>query len=171
MKKLLVMSSLLLASAFTLQAQHQHDKEAPKSPRVTAKGTLAEISYGQPSKRDRVIFGELVPYGEVWRTGANMSTDITVYEDVLFGGKELKKGTYAVFTVPGPKEWTVILNSKAAQKGAAEYEENKEHNVLEVVAPVEKNKKSQEQFTISFDKNNMIFSWDMVKVPVSLKKK
>jgi hypothetical protein len=61
-------------------------------------------------------FGELVPYGQVWRTGANMSTDITFKTDVLFGGKEVKKGTYSIFTIPEEKEWTIILNSQPKQK-------------------------------------------------------
>lgn len=169
MRKLMVLSVMMLTTAFMVTAQDMK-KEAPKSPRVTAKSDIAEISYGQPSKRGRVIFGKLVPYGEIWRTGANMSTDLTVNTDVLFGGKPLKKGTYALFTIPGKDEWTVILNSKAGQKGAFEYEENKDKNVLEIKVPVTRATDVMEQFTISFEKDAMVFGWDQVRVPVSLVK-
>ena len=170
MKKIAAFCTMLLASGMMLQAQ-EAKKEAPKSPAASAKNAIAEVSYSQPSKRGRVIFGELVPYGEIWRTGANMSTDLTVKTDVMFGGQELKAGTYSVFTIPGENEWTVILNSQPKQKGASEYEANKDKNVLEVKAPVEHTKTVQEKFTISFVKDNIVFSWDTVRVPVSLKKK
>ena len=73
MKKLLMAGLLVLASQFDLSAQ----KEAPKSPKATAEGKNVKVAYGQPSKRGRVIFGDLVPYGQVWRTGANEATEIT----------------------------------------------------------------------------------------------
>ena len=170
MKKIAAFCTMFLAVAVMATAQ-DGKKPAPKSPRVTAKSELAEIGYGQPSKNGRVIFGELVPYGKVWRTGANMSTDLEVKTDVIFGGKELKKGTYAVFTIPGENEWTIILNSKPAQHGASEYEKNKDKNVLEVKAPVEKTASVQEKFTIFFDADNLVFNWDNVVVKVPLVKK
>lgn len=170
MKKIAAFGTMLLASAMMLHAQDAK-KEAPKSPAASAKNAIAEVNYSQPSKRGRVIFGELVPYGEIWRTGANMSTDITVKTDVLFGGKELKAGTYSIFTIPGEQEWTVIVNGQPKQRGSSEYEANKDKNVLEVKAPVEHTKTVQEKFTISFVKDNMVFSWDNVRVPVQLKKK
>jgi hypothetical protein len=170
MRKFIALSAMFLATTFAANAQDAK-KEPPKSPRVTAKSDIAEISYGQPSKRGRVIFGELVPYGQVWRTGANMSTDLTVHEDVLFGGKELKKGTYAIFTVPGPETWTIIVNSKPGQRGASEYEANKDKNVIEVTAPVTKSTSVEEKFTISFEPGNLVFSWDDVVVKVPFAKK
>jgi hypothetical protein len=159
----------MLTTAFMATAQDMK-KEAPKSPRVTAKSDIAEISYGQPSKRGRVIFGSLVPYDKIWRTGANGSADLTVNTDVLLGGKLLKKGTYSVFTIPGKTEWTIIVNSKPGQKGASEYEDNKDKNVLEVKARVVESGDVLEKFTISFEKQSMVFGWDQVRVPVSLVK-
>lgn len=174
MRKIVLFSALLLAGAslpaFAQEAQ-QATAALPKSPRVTAKNSFAEIGYGQPSKRGRVIFGELVPYGQVWRTGANMSTDITFKSDVVFGGKIVKKGTYALFTIPGEKEWTVILNGKPGQRGSSEYEENKSANVVEVKAPVERLMPVQEEFLINFEGNSLVFKWDDTKVSVPLKKK
>ena len=157
----------------TASAQDAKDakKEPPKSPLTSAKNNIASVSYSQPSKRGRVIFGELVPYGKVWRTGANKSTDITFNTDVMFGGKEVKKGTYALFTIPEEKEWTVILNSVTKQSGAFDYDKNKDKNVLEIKASVTAISSEQEKFTISFKGNNMIFTWDKTSVSVPLKKK
>lgn len=170
MRKIAAFCTMFLAVAVVATAQDKK-KEAPKSPRVTATSEIAEVSYGQPSKRDRNIFGELVPYGKVWRTGANMSTDLEVKADVMFGGEKLKKGTYAVFAVPQEQEWTIILNSKPEQRGASEYEKYKDKNVLEVTAPVQKSNSVQEEFTINFEPGNMVFAWDDVVVKVPMVKK
>jgi hypothetical protein len=171
MRKIAAFCTMLMATAVMTTSAQEAKKEAPKSPPATAKNNIAEVSYSQPSKRGRVIFGELVPYGQVWRTGANASTDITFKTDVLFGGKEVKKGTYAIFTIPEEKEWTIILNSQPKQKGAFEYEANKDKNVLEVKAPVQTIAKEQEKFLIGFEGNNLTFTWDKTKVAVPLKKK
>ncbi len=171
MRKIAAFCSMLMAVTVMQASAQEMKKEAPKSPAATAKNNIAEVSYSQPSKRGRVIFGELVPYGQVWRTGANMSTDITFNTDVVFAGKEVKKGTYAIFTIPEEHEWTVILNSQPKQKGSSEYEANKGKNVLEAKVPVTHTTTVQEQFLISFDKDNLVFTWDKTKVKVSLKKK
>jgi hypothetical protein len=170
MRKIAAFCTLLMA-AVVGTASAQEKKEAPKSPPATANNSFAEVSYSQPSKRGRVIFGELVPYGEIWRTGANMSTDITFKSDVEFAGKTVKKGSYAIFTIPEKDEWTVILNSQTKQRGASEYEQHKDKNVVEVKVPVTHTTSVQEQFLISFDKDNLIFTWDQTKVKVPLKKK
>lgn len=171
MKKLLLAGTLLFSSfSFTAQAQNEK-KEAPKSPRVTVENTFASVSYGQPSKKGRVIFGELVPYGQVWRTGANMSTDITFKTDVVFAGQEVKKGTYALFTIPGEKEWTIILNSKPEQRGASDYEKTKEQNVLEVQAAIEKTSVAQEALALSFPEGMFVIAWDDVAVRLPLQVK
>ncbi len=166
MKKIAAFFTMFLATVVMAFAQ-----DAPKSPRVTASNDFAEISYGQPSKRGRVIFGELVPYGKVWRTGANMSTDLVLKSDAVLGGKKLKKGTYAIFTIPEKDQWTIIVNSQPAQRGASEYEANKKKNVAEVKAPVEKTATVKEEFTISFEPGFMVFNWDDVLVKVPFEKK
>jgi hypothetical protein len=171
MKKIAAFCTMLMATFIMTASAQEAKKEAPKSPLVSASNKIASVSYSQPSKRGRVIFGELVPYGQVWRTGANKSTDITFNTDVVFGGTEVKKGTYAVFTIPQENEWTVILNAVPAQGGAFDYDKNKDKNVAEVKAPVTKTKKEQEKFTISFKGDNMVFDWDYTSVSVPLKKK
>ena len=171
MRKITAFCTLLMATVVMQASAQEMKKEAPKSPAATAKNDIAEVSYSQPSKRGRVIFGELVPYGQIWRTGANASTDITFHHDVVFAGKAVKKGSYAIFTIPQEDEWTVILNSQTKQKGSSEYEANKDKNVLEVKVPVTHTTAVQEQFLISFDKDNLVFTWDQTQVKVPLKKK
>lgn len=77
--------------------------------------SFVELSYSRPSKKGREIFGKLEPYGQVWRTGANTNTKIRFGEEVKFGGQTVPAGTYALFSIPGPKEWTLILNRDTAQ--------------------------------------------------------
>lgn len=145
--------------------------QPPKSPRVSAEGNDVTVSYGQPSKRGRVIFGELVPYGKVWRTGANEATEITFGKDAVFGGKPVKKGTYALFTIPTENEWTVILNSELKQWGAYGYDKVKDKDVLNIKVPSKKLDQEVEEMTIRFDEsNNLIIEWDktQVSVPVAM---
>lgn len=162
MKKLLL-SSIVAIAAFTISC------EAQQSPRVTAEGKDVKVSYGQPSKRGREIFGKLVPYGAIWRAGANQSTDITFAKDTKFGGKTIKAGTYALFVNPTANEWTIILNSQAAQPGAFDYEKNKAKDVLSVQVPVKKTSGVVEKLTYKFDgKNALIIEWDETQVTVPI---
>jgi|SRR5690606_33059379 hypothetical protein len=169
MRKIAAFCTMFLATAMMATAQEK--KEAPKSPPASAKSELAEVSYSQPSKKGRVIFGELVPYGEVWRTGANMSTDITFKTDVMFGGREVKQGTYSLFTIPGEKEWTVILNGVPAQRGASQYNDTKDKNVAEVKVRAEQTSTVEEKFTIDFEGQDLVIKWDLTKVKVPITKK
>lgn len=171
MKKIAALCTLLMAAFMMNVSAQDAKKEPPKSPLTSAKNNFASVTYSQPSKKGRVIFGELVPYGQVWRTGANKSTDVTFDTDVIVAGKEIKKGTYAIFTIPEEKEWTIILNSIPKQSGAFEYDKNKEHNVLETKQPVATLPKEVEKFTISFEKGFMVFTWDKTQVKLPLKKK
>ncbi|MDA7804395.1 DUF2911 domain-containing protein, partial [Crocinitomix sp.] len=90
--------------------------EAPKSPRMSASGTVngvqVDIDYGSPSVRERMIWGELVPFDKIWRAGANDATAITFGQDVSIDGKKVAAGTYALFIIPqaSPANWTVVLN-------------------------------------------------------------
>lgn len=144
-------------------------QDAPKSPRVTAEGKNVKISYGQPSKRGRVIFGQLEPYGKVWRTGANEATEITFAKNASFGGKPVKAGTYTLFTIPGEKEWTFILNSSLKQWGAYKYEEIKGNDVLHVTVPVTTLSAPVEKLTITLPANKLVLEWDKTKVEVPVK--
>jgi hypothetical protein len=141
----------------------------PSSPRITSESKNVKVTYGQPSKRGRVIFGELLPYGEVWRTGANEATEITFTKDGTFGGKPVKKGTYTLFTIPGEKDWMVILNGQLNQFGAFEYEQHKAKNVLEVKVPARKTKDVVEKLSIRATESALVIEWDSTSVSVPMK--
>ena len=112
-------------------------------------GKKVTIDYGRPLKKGREIFGKLVPFGEVWRTGADEATTITTEANLNIGGLKLPKGTYSLFTLPTEKEWTLIVNKNAKQWGAYSYDAKQDlgrakMTVTAAAAPVE-------QLTITLD--------------------
>ncbi|MGI9175277.1 MAG: DUF2911 domain-containing protein, partial [Rhodothermales bacterium] len=135
--------------------------------------TYVKVVYGSPRMREREIFGDLVPYGELWRTGANEATELTTTGDLDVNGQTLPAGTYAVFTIPGEETWTVIFNSALGQAGAAEYDESKD--VLRVEVPVMDVEKPYEGFTIMFEDTEegkaLAMAWDDTKVALPLQAK
>ena len=171
MKNLLLAIALLFTTVSMTQAQ---DKKPPMSPRITAESPDKNIKvmYGQPSKRNRVIFGEsgLEKYGKVWRTGANEATEVTFKSDVMFGGKMVKAGTYTLYTIPGEKEWSVLLNSTLGQWGAYDYEKIKGSDVAMVKVPVSMNKTPIEKMTITPANNSIAIAWDNMTVSVPVMK-
>jgi hypothetical protein len=120
MKKLLTILTCLLSFGAFAQTQ------VPSPPAVVIQkvgGTEVMIKYAQPAVKGRLVFGTkaqkaLVPYGEVWRTGANESTTIEFSNDVTVQGKKLAKGVYSLFTIPGETDWTIIFNKEAKMWGA-----------------------------------------------------
>ncbi len=133
-----------------------------------------EVRYCRPYKKDREIFGGLVPYGEVWRTGANEATTFTSNKDFTFGGTAVKAGTYTLWTVPGPDNWTVILNEKRYGWGVGwggVASRDQAHDVASASVPVTRTKEALEQFTIRFqeDPAALVLEWDdvMVAVPIT----
>ena len=133
---------------------------------------IIRVTYSRPLKNGREVFGKLVPYGEVWRTGANEATEIKFFQDVDFGGKKVKAGSYSLFTIPGEKEWTVILNSDVDYWGAYKY--NQKNDVVRVPATVGSLSEPLENFSIQFDKKGdkqgvLRLAWDttVAEVPFS----
>ena len=133
---------------------------------------IIRVTYSRPLKNGREVFGKLVPYGEVWRTGANEATEIKFYQDVDFGGKKVKAGSYSLFTIPGEKEWTVILNGDLDHWGAYKY--NQKNDVVRVPATVGALSEPLENFSIQFDKKGdkqgvLRLAWDttVAEVPFS----
>lgn len=118
--------ALFLIGAVPTQAQDRQNAVPRVSPNATVGQTIGvtevAITYGRPSVRGREIFGGLVPFGEVWRTGANEATTISFSTPVRIEGKALAEGTYGFFTIPGPDQWTLIFNEKASQWGAYNYD-------------------------------------------------
>ena len=131
-----------------------------------------KAEYCQPSKKGRQIFGKLVPYQEVWRTGANEATLFTTNKELSFGDKTLKAGTYSIFTIPTASEWTIIFNGQTGQWGT-QYDESED--VLRVPVTSAKVDQVKESFTISFNDSegsvNMILNWDNVSVKVPMRPK
>jgi Protein of unknown function (DUF2911) len=113
------------------------------------------VFYNRPYKKGRVIFGELVPYGKVWRTGANEATIFETNKDLNFADKTLKAGKYSFFTIPGEQAWSIILNAETGQWGVGfngEANRNPAKDVLTVDVPSVLQGKEFEQFTISVEK-------------------
>ncbi|WP_298904997.1 DUF2911 domain-containing protein [uncultured Psychroserpens sp.] len=128
---------------------------------------IAKIVYSRPQLKGRSL-ASLAPDGKVWRTGANETTEITFYSDVNFGGKSVKAGTYSLFTIPGEKNWTVILNSDLYTWGAYSYNEGKD--VARIEVPVTSGKDSLEAFSIAFSKGSLNLGWDTLRIAIPLSK-
>ncbi|MFJ1365863.1 DUF2911 domain-containing protein [Capnocytophaga canimorsus] len=162
-----------LCSTWIITAQNYKYPMASPRQTVTQQFSITSISvdYSRPGVRERKIFGELVPYGKIWRAGANEATSIKFGQDVLFGGKPTKSGTYAIFITPQEKEWTVVLNYDADAWGAYSYDPNE--NAIEIKVPVETQKTLQERLEYSFEdmtenKVNLIIKWEYVKVAIPI---
>ncbi|CAM3337517.1 DUF2911 domain-containing protein [Rhodothermus bifroesti] len=132
--------------------------------------TYVKIVYGSPRKRGREIFGALVPYGEVWRTGANEATEITTTGDLNFGEHRLPAGTYSLFTIPYPDRWTIIVNRALGQWGAYEY--NADLDLFRFDVPVRQTDKLYEGFTITFEQEGdstfLYLRWDRTEVRIPI---
>lgn len=133
--------------------------------------TDVEISYSRPGVKGRKIFGDMIPYGKVWRTGANAATKLVFSTDVKLNGHEVPAGTYALMTIPGKDEWTVIINKGAEQWGSYKYDE-KNDVVRFQVKPVEI---AHSLETLTFDIENIKdesadidLVWATTKVPIKL---
>ena len=130
-----------------------------------------EIVYSRPGIKDRQIFGGLVPYGQVWRTGANSATKLTASTPFKLNGAEVPAGTYALFTIPGPDEWTIIINKGAQQWGAYQY--NEKDDVVRVKATPVPFAETVETFTIEFNQlrdesATLNLLWEKTLVPVKI---
>jgi len=183
MKKFVIISGVAVALLIVLGFVakffvKQHDKSFSPEEEVAYNSGDLKISvfYNRPFKKDREIFGGLVPYDKVWRTGANEATTFQTNKDLLIEGNTLKKGKYTLWTIPGEETWKVIFNSEYGQwgigsDGAANRDPAKD--VLAVDVRAVKQEQVFEQFTISFEKvgedAEMVLIWDktLVAVPFS----
>ncbi|MBT29679.1 MAG: hypothetical protein CMO01_08445 [Thalassobius sp.] len=178
--KILSLFFLLTLSFCISNAQAQSFRGLDKSPldvayfpdnfahdRKEGDEAVMKVTYSRPQKNNREVAGNLIPYGKVWRTGANEATEIKLFKDVTFAGKKLAKGTYSVFSIPGESEWTIIFSSDLDYWGSYKYKES--NDVLRVTAKVSKGSKSIEAFTIQFEEDGsskgvMKMAWDEVLV-------
>ena len=144
-----------------------------KSPRKELEGTVGEvnvkINYGSPAVNGRKIYGELVPYNKVWRTGANEATRITFEQPVTVGaeGKQLEAGTYALFTRPTNKnEWAIIFNKKADQWGAYDYEDKDDVAVITGTAKEAGGSAERMDFSLAGDEVQLMWAEMVISFPV-----
>lgn len=174
MKKL--SSLLVLVFTFYLQASSQQLRTPAPSPPQSVKQDFGlssiELSYSRPGVKNRKIFGDLVPFGKVWRTGANNATTITFGDDVIIGGKKVAAGKYGLLTIPGASEWVIIISKQVDVTNPANYKEDQD--VARVTATANELPFSVENFTILFQNmtNNscdLEFVWDRTAVGIPIK--
>ncbi|MCP9769574.1 DUF2911 domain-containing protein [Lacihabitans sp. LS3-19] len=154
---------------FTLISTFAFAQKPAQSPAMTTESDNVKVTYGQPSKRDREIFGKLVPYNEIWRTGANAATEVTFKKDVNFGGAKVKAGTYTLFTIPNQNEWSVILNSELKQWGAYGYDKIKDKNIATIKVRPMNGEGTMEKLIITATDAQISIEWDntVVRIPLT----
>ena len=142
-----------------------------REPKEDAK---VRVVYSRPQKKGRKVFGELIKYGEMWRVGANETTEITFFEDVTIGGKEIRKGKYGVFAKVNEGTWEFIIHKNVQSWGHPNHDDK--DNVATVSAKVENTPKTVEAMTILLEANgdkqiDMIVAWDdkMARLPIMMK--
>ena len=169
MLKLITLPTLLILLLSTL-ALAQRDKSQRPSPPAQAQcsfsdGKTITVDYSSPRMKGRKIFGDLVPNGEVWRTGANEATTFVTNANLAVEGREVPAGNYTIFTVPNPDKWTLIINKKTGEWGIPyKYESDElarvDMKVSRIASPVE-------NFTIAFDQSGsactLKLSWENTK--------
>ena len=166
--------SLLLSSFIMLSGAIAQELPMP-SPSASVKQRVGltdfEITFSRPGVKDRKVFGELVPFNEMWRTGANKATAITISDDVEVAGSSLKAGTYAIFTIPGESEWEVIFNNNTEQWGT--YNHKDEEDVLKLKVASE-SADFTESMNIYFDDlrdetANIVLQWEKTRIKIPVK--
>lgn len=150
MKQKIAFTLAFLLFTLVSFAQQIQMPQASPSAKIAQKVGLTDVTvdYSRPSTKDRKIFGELVPFGQVWRTGANGATVLSFSTDVLIDGKSIPAGQYALYSIPGKSEWTMILSKNIKLWGAIGYE--KSDDVIRFNAEPVKLKRKNETFEISF---------------------
>ena len=179
MKKIIVLSFIIIQSLSIWAQEKVQIKLTSASPSASFQQEIGsstiKMAYSRPLVRGRKIFGELVPFGKLWRTGASDCTTISTNEDITLGNNILKTGTYSIFSIPSENEWTIIINSDITLHGETGYDEKKD--VMRFTVPTEKTTNFYETFTIELNDINskgegfLKIEWEntMVKIPMKSK--
>ncbi len=137
---------------------------------IKSDGTYIKITYSRPQKKGRIVFGDLVPFGKVWETGANETAELTCTRDIKVNNHRLKAGTYALFTIPEEDHWTIIFNRDPGQWGTYNYDPGKD--ALRFTVPVRHTETVYEPFTMEFadldDQANLIMMWNKTKILIPI---
>jgi hypothetical protein len=172
----LILISVALSGSLGAQTAQPPKIEFPAaSPSSTVKQRVGltdiEVNYSRPSVKGRLVFGGLAPYGKVWRTGANSATKIIFNTAVKLNGTDIPAGTYELFTIPGPQEWTVIIHKNVSEWGAYSYDQK--DDVARVIAKPVALADPVETFTIDMndlrdDSATLNLIWEKTRVPVKI---
>ncbi len=172
----------LIIFAIAFSSDHLYAQEFPKmdaSPMDLAvaradrnSAPMARVIYSRPQKKGRQVFGNLVPYGDVWRTGANEATELTIYTPLKFGNTVLQPGDYTLYSIPEKDKWTIIVNSDTAVWGSYSYK--KEKDIARMDLPVKKAAAPIEALSMIFrpetNGTTLLIGWDDVYVEIPFKK-
>jgi hypothetical protein len=176
MRKVIASLSILTLGLvlFAAACHAQQDKSKRPSPPANATldlgaGKSVTVDYSSPRAKGRKIYGELVPYDKVWRTGANEATTLNTTSDITIGGTAVPAGTYTLFTIPNKDKWTLIISKKTGQWGT-DYP-GPSNDLARVDMKVSALPSPVENFTISFDKSTMNIDWETTRASVAIAKK
>jgi hypothetical protein len=174
-RRVVLFTAIVLTAAL---AYAQTEKKPPASPRGQASVSFADgkkvsVDYGRPYMRGRKIMGELVPFGQVWRTGANAATSFETDAPISISGTDIPAGKYTMYTLPGENEWKIIINKQTGQWGT---EYNEPQDLARIIAKPGKTTQPVEQFTISLEKRGpkaalMKLEWENTSVAVDIAEK
>ena len=169
--------AVLILVAISTFAAAQQDKSKRPSPPGSAEcqfaaGKTVHINYSRPSMKGRKIYGDLVPYNEVWRTGANEATTFVANTNLDVGGTKIPAGTYTLFTIPGQKQWTLIISKKTGEWGIPY--PGKEQDLARIPMRSEELSTPVEQFTISFERTSpeactLRLDWETTRAEVTVR--
>ncbi|WP_339651594.1 DUF2911 domain-containing protein [uncultured Maribacter sp.] len=185
--KILIGIAVLIAFIYFIAIPYIHNEAKKFSPEKTAtldlEGSLLEIYYSSPSKKGRTIFGELVPYGKIWRTGANEPTTFTTTQQIKIIDKTLPAGRYSLWTIPNKDSWKVIFNTEIPEWGVTRIDGNQtthesKHDYLTIEVPAKKLVEPVEDLSINFEdiennnksQNHLSLAWDTTKIMVPIYK-
>lgn len=171
MHRIFILVSILFTTGQLLAQQEVKPRLSPTAIlSLKYKDTYVKITYSQPHKRGRVVFGELVPFNEVWRSGANEATEITCTKDITINGILLPAGTYSLFSIPAAEIWTIIINKETGLWGSYNY--NPKLDLFRFAVPAGINAVAYEAFTMQFDQRNnvadLLLLWDKTQIKIPL---
>lgn len=175
-KPLMIVGALLATlSVAGIALVAQQDKASRPSPPAKAECKLANgksvtVDYSSPRAKGRKVFGGLVPYGQVWRAGANEATTFVTTGDINVGGKTVPAGSYTMFAIPGEDKWTLVISKKTGEWGTAY--PGPENDLARIDMKVSKTSAPVENFTIAFDKTGsgctMRIEWENTRASVDI---
>jgi hypothetical protein len=172
MYRFLILSLIIFTTYYSPAQQAVAPRLSPLAiASLKYKDTYIKITYSQPHKRGREVFGHLVPYNEVWRTGANEATEITLTRDASIGGNLISAGTYSIFSIPGPEKWTIIINQEKGLWGSYNY--NAKLDVVRFDIPTtDTGNVVYEAFNIHVEQRNnvadLLLLWDKTKIVIPI---